>query len=158
MVNKLPNEIIDKILIQLGNLDIANGLKRYYVYRKIYKFNKISDWYIDYASEHGHLEILKYYCKDTDMISIGSINAAIMNGQLNVIKYFHSIKSLCNYDEETDETGEEEDFINTALINKKYKIAEYLYSMGISARSWKYGNNDVAEMINDMLEYHISLC
>ena len=43
--NIIPIELFDKILIQLGDIDIAIKLKRYYAFTKIYKEDdNIVDW------------------------------------------------------------------------------------------------------------------
>jgi len=48
---KLPDEIIDKILIKIGDIDIAVQLNRYYVVKTLYKL--LSHFKVDWAKEYG---------------------------------------------------------------------------------------------------------
>lgn len=54
---KLPDEIFDKILLNIGNLNLSIILENEYVINKLYNKN-IHTW--DYAAQTGNLLLIKF--------------------------------------------------------------------------------------------------
>lgn len=99
-MNTPPYEIIDKILIDLSDMDIALKLKRYYVLNKIF-FDKEYDEddpfqtdkmnIFDWASSNGYLDLIKYLYKIGTPICSNSISLAITNNHLDIFKFLHNV-------------------------------------------------------------------
>jgi Ankyrin repeats (3 copies) len=120
----LPWELIDEILVEVGDTKLAIKMERFYIVKKI-----DADAEFNWAIDKGHLEYLKYlnerglcvgeydevalwdcaakgylnilkYCHE-HIISIteyGSVlNSAASGGHLDLVKYLHSIGSKCTY-------------------------------------------------------------
>jgi hypothetical protein len=145
MVTKLPNEIIDKVIIQLADLDIANELKRYYAYGKIYIPSQIyehsSEINMNYACQIGNLELVKYLHSIGKDCSERAMNYACIYGHLDIVKYLHSIRKNI--------TG---DHMYIAIYNKHFEILEYLCNFIDYQPRNNYGSSD---LIRNLLEHYI---
>lgn len=90
---KIPNEIIDKILIKLNNVHLAIKLRRNYVIKTICHINHYN---IDYISMEGHLDVIVWLHNNEYKPTSDSIVYASWFGHLEVAKYLHSIGVKCD--------------------------------------------------------------
>lgn len=82
---KLPYELIDKILINVNDIELASKLNRKYVIKKLY-----SEKTMLLAAENGYLKLMKCLYKIGKRCDELYINFAILRGQLEIIKFLHS--------------------------------------------------------------------
>lgn len=82
---KLPNELIDKIIIKLNDLNIAFELSSYAT-KKICEYVQFP---IDLACKYGNLELVKYLYNINNKCSYKALYNACQFGHLNIVKYLY---------------------------------------------------------------------
>lgn len=135
----IPNEIIDMILIFLGDVDICIALKHYYPLLKIgYTIAKacrnnqldavkylvvnreVTVWAMYNAAAGGHLNIVKYLHENHNIRYINAVmDKAITAKHLEVVKYFHKIGLNCSTN-----------IIDSIIYDDDLEMIKYLFSIG----------------------------
>jgi hypothetical protein len=114
----LPWEIIDEILISLGNPKLAISLQRFAIVRRI-----DSSYDSNWAIKRGFLKYLKYLnCKNhCKVYDLKSIRYCATEGDLKVLKYCHEY--VCPITEYSD-------LLDRAAWFGHLELVKYLHSIG----------------------------
>jgi ankyrin repeat protein len=112
---KIPHEIIDRIILKLNDIHISTSLKRDYVSEKLCKNNNYS---IDTESKNGHLDVVKFLYDKGANYTTNAMNYASKNGHLDIVKYLHKVGSECT------------NAIGYASENGHLEVVKFLYSIG----------------------------
>jgi hypothetical protein len=132
----LPWELIDEILVRVGNPKLAMKLKRFSIVRKM----DIKNDY-NWALANGHLEYLKYL--NGRGLCVGEYKSYYLkncagNGNLNVLKYCH---------EHINPITECADVMDFAAACGQLELVKYLHSIGskctVDAMNWAASNGDL---------------
>lgn len=141
---QLPDEIIDKILIKLNDVELACKLKRLYAIKKLLNTNDEID-NIDTAALYGKLELVKYF-HSIDEKSIGPIlDLVALNEHLDVVMWLYDKGYRCT-----------NTAIDWAIGNNNIEMVKFLCSTGefIYRKSWiniAFQNNNI-EMVEYLLK------
>jgi ankyrin repeat protein len=116
-----------------------------------YKIKGGNNWVINYASEHGHLEVIKWlYHKGYGFTSY-AINIAAENGHLETVKWLHEHRKIhCDEDDRNYEYA-----MNWASHNGHLDIVIWLHEHGYnctkSAMDWaaEQGHLEIVKWLHE---------
>lgn len=131
-MNRLPQEIIDKItvLLDLESILVFEGIfKRnvYYAIKEVYLQNK-SEYTFKTAAKNNWLNIMKFLKRQgTDNYTYEVMDIASEYGNIDIVKWLFS-KGYTEYSA---------DAIDVACINNHYCVAVYLYMNSVETPNFR---------------------